>query len=120
MMHWTRGAMVSALVVLGAIAGSGCGGDSAAVASCKAACDAQSGASGCTNIGEYVSLCKTVCEAVVSHFSGECQSQAEAVYDCQQRQTYSCSGGGNYPQPDDSQACAAELQAFKPCGTLQQ
>lgn len=98
-----------------------CGGSSSddAKSSCRAVCDKQATATGCTNLSQYVSNCKTLCDVVVPQLDSSCRAKAQAAFDCQVELTYQCFEGGSIPvQTTDD--CQAELQAYADCLGTQQ
>lgn len=116
-----RYAMLLGVILLGSLALGGCGSgkNEALAAACKAHCDAQATATGCTDLTDTLALCRQVCDAFAIAFSGECAALAEAQYNCLKGATWSCGSGGNVPQPDN-EACRSESEAFTSKCTVQQ
>lgn len=94
-----------------------CGGDDSGSAvgdSCRAVCDKQGQATGCTNLSSYIMSCKALCAAIIPALDDDCREKAGAAYDCQAQLSYMCFEGGNFPV-QTTEACAAELQAYSSC-----
>lgn len=112
----SRVLVIVPIIVLVALCTVACGNDDAddVTSACRAFCDKQSDAAGCSDLDDYIQVCNALCGVIAAQLDADCRANAQASYRCQSTLSYECAEGGDIPV-QTTNGCEAEITAFSSC-----